>query len=50
MVNIKDFYKKIDEMKYTTGERKTFLKDRYEYWMSFARKSDKGIMVSQEGE
>lgn len=50
IVNIKDFYKKIDEMKYTTGERKTFLKDRYEYWMSFARKSDKGIMVSQEGE
>lgn len=50
IVNIKDFCKKIDEMKYTTDERKTFLKDRYEYWMSFARKSDKGIMDSQEGE
>lgn len=45
----KGFLEKIDYMKNTTVERKKFLKERYDYWMSF-KGNPPGIIEGMEGE
>lgn len=43
------FLDKIDDMKYTTDERKNFLKSRFGYWTS-VKCTPPGIIVGMEGE
>ncbi len=43
------FLENVDKMKYTTDERKQFLKERYSYWTSF-KGNPPGIITSMEGE
>ncbi len=50
LAKMNGFYEKISDMKYTSEERKDFLRSRYEYWCEFGRKDFKGIIRSQEGE
>ena len=50
LVSMNGFYQKIDSMKYTSEERKNFLKDRYEYWCRFGQMDSKGIICGHEGE
>ncbi len=50
IIDIKNFTEAINEMTSVTPERKEFLLSRYEYWMQFARLSDKGPLCGQEGE
>lgn len=50
LVRMKGFYDRIDDMKYTSNERKEFLKKRYTYWYEFGKKKDKGLMRLSESE
>ena len=47
---VSGFINKIDEMEYTSPNRKQFLKDRYEYWADFGKTEDKGIITSGDKE
>ena len=50
LVKQEGFFEKIECMKYTSEERKAFLKERYAYWCEFGKKNFKGVIRSQEGE
>ena len=50
LIKMSGFYEKISDMKYTSEERKEFLRNRYNYWCEFGKKTFKGIIRSQEGE
>lgn len=50
LVKMNCFYEKISDMKYTSEERKEFLRCRYNYWCEFGKKNFKGVIRSQEGE
>lgn len=50
LIKMDGFYEKINVMKYTSDERKKFLRERYEYWCEFGKKDFKGVICGQEGE
>lgn len=50
LVRMHGFYEKIDNMKYTTEQRKEFLRYRYKYWCEFGKKDFKGVICTHEGE
>ena len=50
LVNFKDFESKIRIMKYTSEERKKFLKERYQYWYDFGKSNLKGILDPKDNE
>ncbi len=45
-----NFNDKIELMKYTSEERKLFLKNRYQYWYDFGKLEQKGLMNTQDFE
>lgn len=47
---LKGFEEQIKNMKYTSNERKDFLKARYQYWYDFGRMPSKGILSSKDAE
>lgn len=49
LTTYENFYDSIDYMKYTTQERKQFLKDRFEYWINYG-KNGSGMIRGMEGE
>lgn len=50
LIKMDGFYEKINVMKYTSDERKKFLRERYEYWCEFGKKDFKGVICGLEGE
>ena len=50
LAKLHGFKDKINDMKYTSEERKNFLKERYQYWYDFGKSNPKGILDPKDNE
>ena len=50
LCDLKNFKERIDYIRLISDKRKQFLKERYPYWVDYARTKDKGLIHSSDAE